>query len=479
MMAQSLIKRSKQQLQEITKIQNNEDYVPMDNRKGSVIEEDDGSDIYCPVDPLPNIEAPITVEDFAYSDLPAKDASQGIKYGYISMRRKSLWVFEGMKRVFATILKGGLLVYWSERDTKPFCSFNLKNFYAKASVGDKNNFELISTASDKKVYQFLALTRKDMKQWVVNINKCNNCTNIMEPENEYGNESATNMDSEDSDREDIYAEPKLNFPGSIKKPTPPSPTEVKPPLPLGRPGRPSNNKQKMPIKVSPPVVKSRTPSNSSDDEVSYEDLSGGGANLNYFPPPPLPPNPAHEVHPKISNNSLSNSTKSFDSSFSNCSEESDYVEFSEIRMDILRRFHGEENNTVDGPSREKVLMPSVPAIPMENSSTESAPGKESSLAELTFGNQNSLSEPAPGKENSMAEPETGKENSLIEPASGKENSLIEPAPGKNKSLTGPARQKEKPSEISRPKPFLKPKLKEKPSGKKIPPPPPKRGVSNK
>lgn len=68
------------------------------------------------------------------------------------MRRKFLLGFEKMKRVYAAIHHRWLVIYYTDKDLKPICTFNLKHYEAKETDGPKStNFELISTL-DRKVY---------------------------------------------------------------------------------------------------------------------------------------------------------------------------------------------------------------------------------------------------------------------------------------------------------------------------------------
>ncbi|KAJ8949130.1 hypothetical protein NQ318_012878 [Aromia moschata] len=94
-----------------------------------------------------------TIKLYDNENLPAKEASQEVKYGLISMKRKA-WLLglEKMKKVYAAIHNNFLLVYCSDRDLKPMFTFNLKNFEAKADRDRSNNFELLSTFPDQKVY---------------------------------------------------------------------------------------------------------------------------------------------------------------------------------------------------------------------------------------------------------------------------------------------------------------------------------------
>nr|XP_023011883.1 src kinase-associated phosphoprotein 2-like [Leptinotarsa decemlineata] len=447
-LAESLINRSKKQLQEIAKVQINDEYVPMDKMETKKeTKEEDGEcegDIYSFVDDcMPKIDVPIIEEvvPLSYLDFPAKDAPQGLKYGYISMRRKFLLGFEVMKRIYATIRKEWLLIYWGERDLKPMCTFNLHNFQAKESEGDKNYFELFGT--DKKIYHFMALTHKDMKQWVVSINKCHDdlvrkkkSMPIIQSENPYSNDVVPHSNKDDiyEEGDEIYSELKPDVPGSIPKTMTvfPNVFVVKPPLPLGRPG---TNKPKLPKRVSPPVVKPLTPTNHSSDEDlgSYEEIFTNTGNNNVLPPPkPLSDEEDDSYHVmsggRKASRSLSNSTKSLDS-FSAGSGDSIYQVFSDLKPQI-RQLNGEV-----GKSSGETLVP-PPSQP-----------------------------PASRKEDP--------------PTKNKVLSLSDKFSLKPKPSELPASRKEDlPTKDEVSSPTAKPNLKQKPSLKKIPPPPPKRLFRN-
>ncbi|CAH1103143.1 unnamed protein product [Psylliodes chrysocephalus] len=313
-LAESLITRSKKQLQDIAKIQPtlqcNEDYVIMNSQDDVNLK---------PESPIIEEEKPNP-----YSDLPAKYASQSVKYGIMSMKRRFLLGFEVMKRIYASIHKGWLLIYTSERDMKPLFAFDLKKFEAKEPEGEeKSNFELISTISEKKVYQFLALTHKDMLQWTVQINRYQGkiirgksiddlIISDTISEIKYSNDE---LDSCSDDEDRIYEELVTVKTPKKKAEQNTSPKNVikRPPLP---PSRISSNKIKGPIKVPPPVVKqiSVSTTNSSDGSLaSY-----------------------HEIHTTQLDSrdmikSNSNSTKSFDDSFSDDSTDSTYETFANVQ----------------------------------------------------------------------------------------------------------------------------------------------------
>ncbi|KAJ8930859.1 hypothetical protein NQ314_016278 [Rhamnusium bicolor] len=227
-LADSLINRSKVQLQEISKIQqlsSNEAYVDMGNKKVLVIEEEEGkNNIYSSVDDNNADTETTLIEEgtvYPYKDLSAKDASQEVKWGYISMKRKFLLGFEKMKRIYATIHNQWLIIYFSDKDVKPICTFDLKNYEAKEADSDRStNFELMCTSPDRKIYYFMALTRKDMLQWVAHINRCHDTVVLMSKgihlrerrestneDDEFGEHyDSINPQSNMEDDEDIYLE---------------------------------------------------------------------------------------------------------------------------------------------------------------------------------------------------------------------------------------------------------------------------------
>ncbi|XP_018578477.1 uncharacterized protein LOC108916653 isoform X2 [Anoplophora glabripennis] len=273
---ESLITRSKVQLQEISKIQTIsvcEEYVDMDSKKDDV-----------------NKNVEITVQDepsCPYDDLPAREASQIVKYGFMYMRRRFLLGFEKMKRVYGAVHNKWLLIYYTEKDLKPICTFNLKNYEAKETDGSKStNFELMSTLYSK-VYYFMALTPKDMLQWVVNINRCHD--NVVIQSKEFDLEknnvsleedigehydtvipASENHNEELEDEEDdIYLElddimkPSQNNNKTSQKTTDYDPN-IGPPLPRRRPQKDE------PVPVSSPLINRL---NSSEESLaSYDDI---------------------------------------------------------------------------------------------------------------------------------------------------------------------------------------------------------------
>nr|CAI5854992.1 unnamed protein product [Callosobruchus analis] len=166
-LAESLIRRSKRQLQEISKIQctvQNEEYVIMD-RKGSCSR--------------PSMIMNNSI--FAMiSDLPAKDA-ESVKCGHLSMKRKILLGFEKMKRVYANIHHDILLIYYSEKDSKPVGLIDLTNYTAKENPqSNSRNFNLICDTPGQKTLHFMAPTKEEMIQWVWQINKIHD--GLIEPD---------------------------------------------------------------------------------------------------------------------------------------------------------------------------------------------------------------------------------------------------------------------------------------------------------
>ncbi|CAH0562467.1 unnamed protein product [Brassicogethes aeneus] len=173
--ANDLLKRSKVQLQEISK---KTDYVDMDPAKENKTYKPANKNVYVP----PPDNTPVEPEDFynvievndpdacPFLSMPAKDTSFQSKHGYISYKKKVFVRFEKLKRIFAVIQDQWFLIYNTEKDLKPTSHLNLKEYAAKECA--KNKFELISTKGETKIYYFIALTYKDMLQWVTKINEC-------------------------------------------------------------------------------------------------------------------------------------------------------------------------------------------------------------------------------------------------------------------------------------------------------------------
>ncbi|RZC00583.1 uncharacterized protein BDFB_007152 [Asbolus verrucosus] len=180
--ADELINRSKFQLQEIAKVaidSNGYDgaYVDME-RKSAEDNDDDKNNIYSSVDETTISNPPVIQQtQNPYSNLPAKELLQDIKYGSLSWRCKIILKFEKLRRIYAGVHNNWLLIYSSEKDCKPLQTFNLK-FHRAQTVSSKQgktllqDFELICTLGEKKSYYFIALTHKDMLQWIAHINKC-------------------------------------------------------------------------------------------------------------------------------------------------------------------------------------------------------------------------------------------------------------------------------------------------------------------
>ncbi|EFA11527.2 uncharacterized protein blow [Tribolium castaneum] len=189
--AEELINRSKEQLLNITRVSldNNGAYVDMEKRPSNAeTDEDDTNAIYSAVDEstivrcaTPVVEIPIN----PYANLPAKDVSQEIKYGYLTWRYKIILKFEKNRRVYAGLHNNWMLVYSSEKDCKPLQAFNLK-FHKAQIVANKQkknppqDFELVCTLGEGKTYYFLTSTHKDVQQWISHINKCHNNLNTCE-----------------------------------------------------------------------------------------------------------------------------------------------------------------------------------------------------------------------------------------------------------------------------------------------------------
>lgn len=61
-------------------------------------------------------------------DLPAKQMSREIKYGFLTWKTKIIFKLEKNRQVFAGIHNGYLLIYSCEKDNKPSHTFNLKMY---------------------------------------------------------------------------------------------------------------------------------------------------------------------------------------------------------------------------------------------------------------------------------------------------------------------------------------------------------------
>lgn len=352
-LAESLINRSKKQLQEISRVQpppqSNEDYVVMnkqgiDNEKES---DQEPSDIYSSVDDISTMNhSEIVLEANAYKDLPAKEASHNFKSGWLSMRKRFILGFEKMKRVYGTIHDRWLLIYLSEKDFKPSYTFNLKHFVAKESDGEKNNFTLLSTKqNENKVYHFMALTHKDMLQWTTKINLCQDMEILVENSNIDNERKYSNTDehypsnkSSDNDSDGIYEILTTTHKPVSRVVSDDSACErlhTFPKLNKSR-LRPSPSKVKDPVKVPPPVVKSTSISttNSSESIVSYQEIF---------------------TQPTITK-SNSNSTKSLEESFSENSGDEMYETFICAKQFV----HSPRRNSFQ---KQKKLPPELPKKP--------------------------------------------------------------------------------------------------------------------
>ncbi|CAH1964413.1 unnamed protein product [Acanthoscelides obtectus] len=197
------------------------------------------------------------------------------------MKRKILLGFGKMKRVYANIHNDVLLIYYTEKDSKPIGLIDLKNYTAKENTeSTSRNFNLICDSPEQKPLHFIAPTREEMMQWVWQINKIHD--GLIEPDLEsvssdaeydvMKNNPCTPKKSTESD--ELYEEletvkDKLRVSNLNER------VEIRPPLP----GR--IQLKKSPIKVAPPVVKSlpsqildepvsSSPKNSEDEDNTYE-----------------------------------------------------------------------------------------------------------------------------------------------------------------------------------------------------------------
>ncbi|CAG9828747.1 unnamed protein product [Diabrotica balteata] len=371
-LAESLINRSKQQLQNIAKIQPplqpSEDYVIMNN---PVPNEDDDkpNDIYSSVEDLHNISENLSnrhsvitqsSEIKLFTDLPAREASQSTKAGWIYMKRKFLLGFEKMKRVYATIHKNCLLIYLNEKELKPLSTFNLEYFEAKESNGDKCNFQLTSTMpDDTKILHFIALTHKDMLQWTTHINSCHDKAitqykieedTISLPETVYN----ISPDEDEDDSDGIYEQlTMVKKPATLNQPSLQpsmadsnsplnSPTKLQPFLRRG-------SKTKGPLKIPPPQIKPRVleKQSSVESDVSYHEIS------------------SYNVGNKDFNSDSINSLE-VDDSFSEGSVDSTYETFSNVQQTI-KNFKTLEKSGV-GDRRKSKAIDDRPALPVRKKS---------------------------------------------------------------------------------------------------------------
>ncbi|XP_060515929.1 uncharacterized protein LOC132695595 isoform X2 [Cylas formicarius] len=258
--ANTLISRSKRQLQEISKIVpklNEEDYVDM-TKNYSAANDTDSHSANSNVDKPPIPEKRIVPENKCpYTALKAENVSHEVKCGNLWMRKKLILNIEVLKKVFASIHDNWLLVYSSNVDSKPLCFYDLKYYKAREESVDRNSriFELIdSQCPEKKVCQFSTKAYKDMIQWVYKINGCYNGEEPSKDDESY-DIIEPNLDLPGDEEENIYNEPEM-----VCHRQPSCQTIVnttKPPLP-GR--KPTNN---VPPPPSPDSVHS---------EVSYHEV---------------------------------------------------------------------------------------------------------------------------------------------------------------------------------------------------------------
>ncbi|XP_050518890.1 uncharacterized protein LOC126892998 [Diabrotica virgifera virgifera] len=373
-LAESLINRSKQQLQTIAKIQPplqpSEDYVIMNNPAPNE-DDDKPNDIYSSVEDLNNISENVTIRHSIatqssdiklFIDLPAREASQSTKYGWIFMKRKFLLGFEKMKRVYATIHKNCLLIYLNEREMKPLSTFNLEYFEAKESHGDKCNFQLISTVPDEtKILYFIALTPKDRLQWTTHINTCHDKAitqykieedTISLPETIYN----ISPDEDEDDSDGIYEQlTMVKKPAIQNKPSrPPSMADsnnspLNSPTTKLQPFLRRGSKIKGPLKIPPPQIQPRVleKQSSVESDVSYHEISSYQVETKRF-------------------NSDSNNSLEVDDSFSEGSVDSTYETFSNVQ-ETIKNFKTLEKSGI-GDGRKSKPIDDRPAVPVRKKS---------------------------------------------------------------------------------------------------------------
>ncbi|XP_044765030.1 uncharacterized protein LOC123321473 [Coccinella septempunctata] len=178
--AETLIKRSKIQLQQISNITNGECYMQMDeqrtvddDKEDEEVEEEDL--IY--MDAEDEKEIPVENNDVCpFAGVPVRDLPLDDKHGYIYMKTKFIFGFEKLKRIYAVIHKDWFLIYSNDKDSKPCNAYCLRIHKAQMIATTKQGehetelFALINQNTKQK-WQFLAQTHKDMLQWITRINR--------------------------------------------------------------------------------------------------------------------------------------------------------------------------------------------------------------------------------------------------------------------------------------------------------------------
>ncbi|XP_017771505.1 PREDICTED: src kinase-associated phosphoprotein 2-A-like [Nicrophorus vespilloides] len=172
--AKKLIQRSKVQLQEISKVSNvdNESnrYVDM-QRKASmeylVPTKLETQELYSDIDGSVGTEC--MEEICPYLKLPFSEISYMEKSGYL-WRREKIFFIEHCKKLYVALMDNWMLIYNSQKDSRPTEAHNLR-FYSATQLEKKEcNFEMIPTNKEYKSQMFTATTKKDTVQWVVEIN---------------------------------------------------------------------------------------------------------------------------------------------------------------------------------------------------------------------------------------------------------------------------------------------------------------------
>lgn len=169
--AETLIKRSKVQLQQISNLSNGECYMDMEEHKKE--EETAEEEIY--TDANEENEPPVKINEVCpFVGLPAKELPESDKCGFIDMKTKFIFGFDYLKRVYAVVHMGWFLIYTSNRDSKPTYTYSL-NFHKaqpmpKPGENETQLFSLTNSETNEKL-KFLALTHKDMLQWIAKINE--------------------------------------------------------------------------------------------------------------------------------------------------------------------------------------------------------------------------------------------------------------------------------------------------------------------
>ncbi|KAH1023084.1 hypothetical protein HUJ04_012361 [Dendroctonus ponderosae] len=108
-----------------------------------------------------------------FKNQPAKELPKGIKQGTLSMHRK-VFSIDRLSKVFGVVHGNWLLLYWTEKNVKPFRALDLELYEAREDRNDANStmsFTVFSPTMSNKEYNFLAITHKDMLQWVAIINE--------------------------------------------------------------------------------------------------------------------------------------------------------------------------------------------------------------------------------------------------------------------------------------------------------------------